>query len=180
MMDSANGWNQEGNDFGGFLDLEINNLGDGLHFAFDDYNSQQNQAGQMLHQNEGESMDTRMDGQGHDTTMQEHMPSMTTATSHPSIPATPIAHSHPSNDSLVDLDAQIQFLQNQRAAARQMQESQRNFYAQPMIPPTPNSAEMHGGSAQFYPQSDLQQQAMYERYRMQVKEQEVCLMCTLV
>jgi hypothetical protein len=176
MMDSA-GWNgQDPNDFQGFLDLE-NNLGD-LQFDFQDYNSQQNQAGQMM----SESMETRMDGlAGQDTTMHELIPSMTTATSHPAIPTTPIAHSLPSSDSLVELDAQIQYLQHQRQQQhqRQMQEQQRNFYAQSrMIPPTPNSVEMHGGSAQFYPQSDPQQQAMYERFRIQVKEQEVCLTCT--
>lgn len=181
MMDSSVGWNGQDptlsshDDFQGFLDL-----GDGLQFDFQDFNSQQNQAGQMMHQNEGDSMDTRMDGQpGQDTTMKEHMPSMTTATSHPTIPSTPIAHSHPSGDSLVELDAQIQYLQHQRQQQhqRQMQEQQRNFYAQSrMIPPTPNSVEMHGGSAQYYPQSDPQQQAMYERFRMQVKEQEVSLM----
>ena len=176
-MDSSSGWNgQDASDFGGFLDLEINNLSDSLQFDFQDYSSQQNQSGQMMHQNESESMDTRMDGQGgNDVTMQEHIPSITSATSHPTIPAASIARSHPPNDSLVELDAQIQFLQHQRHA-RQMQEHQRNFYAQNrIIPPTPNSVEMHGGSTQYYSQSDPQQQAMYERYRMQVKDQEVSL-----
>jgi len=180
MMDSSTGWN----DFQGFLDLEVNNLGDGLQFDFQDFNSQQNQAGQMLQQNEGESMDTRMDGpNGQDTAMQEHMPSMTTATSHHTIPGTPITHGHPSSDSLVELDAQIQYLQHQRQQQQQrhIQEQQRNFYAQSrMIPPTPNSVEMHAGNPQFYPQSDPQQQAMYERFRMQAKEQEVCIHWTYI
>jgi hypothetical protein len=184
MMDSSVGWHGQDptlssqDDFQ-FLDLGINNLGDSLQFDFQDFNSQQSQAGQMMHQNEGESMDTRMDGSaGQDTTMQEHMPSMTTATSHSTIPSTPITHGHPSSDSLVELDAQIQYLQHQRQQQHQrhMQEQQRNFYAQnQMIPPTPNSVEMHGGNPQFYTQSDPQQQAMYERFRMQVKEQEVSL-----
>jgi hypothetical protein len=185
MMDSSVGWNGQDptlsgqNDFQQFLDMGINDLGDSLQFDFQDFNNQHNQAGQIMHQNEGESMDTRMEGTGgQDTTMQEHMPAMTTATSHPSIPSTPIAHSHPSSDSLVELDAQIQYLQHQRQQQHQrhMQEQQRNFYAQNrMIPPTPNSVEMHGGNSQYYAQSDPQQQAMYERFRMQVKEQEVGL-----
>lgn len=175
MMDTSAGWN----DFQGFLDLEANNLSDNLQFEFPDFNSQQNQAGQLMHQNESESMDLGMDLNGHDTTMQEHMPSMTsttTTTSHPTITGTPIPHVQPSTDSLVELDAQIQYLQQQRQQQQQrhLQEQQRNFYAQSrMIPPTPNSIEMHGGSAQFFPQSDPQQQAMYERYRIQAKEQEV-------
>lgn len=181
MMDSSVGWNGQDptlssdNDFQQFLDM---NLGDSLQFDFQDFNSQQNQAGQMMQQNEGETMDTRMDGStGQDTTMQEHMPSMTTATSHPTIPSTPITHGHSSTDSLVELDAQIQYLQHQRQQhQRHMQEQQRNFYPRSrMIPPTPNSVEMHGGNPHFYAQSDPQQQAMYERFQMQAKEQEVGL-----
>jgi hypothetical protein len=181
MMDSSVGWHgpdstlSSQDDFQQFLHMDMNNLGDSLQFDFQDFNSQQNQAGQMMNQNE--SMDTRMDGSaGQDTTMQEHMPLMTTATSHPTIPGTPITHGHPSSDSLVELDAQIQYLQHQRQQQhqRQLQEQQRNFYAQSrMIPPTPNSVEMHAGNPQFYARSDPQQQAMYERFRMQVKEQDV-------
>jgi hypothetical protein len=101
---------------------------------------------------------------------------MTTATTHPTMHAAALAHSHPSNENLADLDAQIQYLQHQRQQQqqRQIQEQQRNFYAQSrMIPPTPNSTEMHGNNSQFYSQSDPQQQAIFERYRMQVKDQEV-------
>jgi hypothetical protein len=48
-----------------------------------------------------------------------------------------------------------------------------------MIPPTPNSVEMHGNNGQFYAHSDPQQQAIYERYRMQVKDQDVSLLPVL-
>jgi hypothetical protein len=82
-----------------------------------------------------------------------------------------------SNESLSELDAQIQYLQHQRHQQQQrhIQEQQRNYYAQNrIIPPTPNSIEMHGNNSQFYSQSDTQQQqAIYDRFRMQVKEQEV-------
>jgi hypothetical protein len=90
---------------------------------------------------------------------------------------------HPTaNDSLVELDAQIQFLQHQRhqQQQRQLQEQQRNFYAQQrMIPPTPNSVELHSATSQYYRQQDGQQN-MYERYQMQGKEQDVSKDCWMV
>jgi hypothetical protein len=182
MMNSSVDWNGQDptlpgqDDFTQFFDA---NLGDTLQFDFQDFSPQHNQAGQLMHQNEGESMDTGMDGQLRpDTTMQEHMPAITTATSHPAIPAAPLAHGHSSTNSLVELDAQIRYLQHQRQQQQQrnIQEQQRNFYAQSrVVPPTPNSVEMRGGSAQFFSHSDPQQQAIYERFRMQVKEQEVSL-----
>lgn len=162
MMDSSAAWNNQDptlsvpsqDDFQQFLDMGINNLGDTLQFDFQEFNQQH----------------------GQDTTMQEHMPSMTTSSNHATIPGTPINGHSSNSDSLVELDAQIQYLQHQRhqQQQRQIHEQQRNFYTQSrMIPPTPNSVEMHGATSQFYPQSDPQQQAMYERFRMQVKEQDV-------
>jgi hypothetical protein len=179
MMDSSVVWNNQDptlsgpshDDFQQFLDMGINNLDDGLQFDFPDFNPQQN----------GGDMDTRMDSgrgtPGQDTTMQEHIPGMTTTSRHTSLHGTPIVHSHPSSESLVELDAQIQYLQQQRhqQQQRQMQEQQRNYYAQRRIPPTPNSIEMHGSSSQFYPSSDSQEQAMYERFRLQAREQDVSL-----
>ncbi len=185
-MDSSAVWNSHDptlsvssqDDFQQFLDMGINSLGDGLQFDFQDFSQQQGQNTQLMPQDEGEAMDTGMHN-GHrqlqqDTTMQEQMPAMTTA-SHPAIHGTAFHHGRSSNDTLSDLDAQIQFLQQQRhqQQQRQIQEQQRNYYVQSrMIPPTPNSIEMHGNNAQFYPQSDPQQQAIYERFRLQVKEQQ--------
>lgn len=184
MMDSSTVWNGQDptlsvpsqDDFQQFLDM---NLGESLQFDFQDFDPQQTQTAQIIHQEDGEGMDTRMDNgrmlAGQDATMQEHMPAMTTATTHPTMHAPVLVHGHPSNENLADLDAQIQYLQHQRhqQQQRQMQEQQQNFYANNRaIPPTPNSSELSSNSAQFYSQSD-QQQAMYERYRMQIKDQEV-------
>ncbi|RFU28769.1 hypothetical protein B7463_g7564, partial [Scytalidium lignicola] len=164
-------------DFQQFLDM---NLGESLNFEYHDFNSQQGQ--QLMHGDGGEQMDTAManDGMGmpqKDAIMQDHMTPMTMPTSHPTIPsASPMAHEHPATESLVELDAQIQYLQQQRhqQQQRQLQEQQRNFYTQNgIIPPTPNSMEMHGQNGQFYSQLDNQQQAMYERFRMQLKEQDL-------
>lgn len=170
MMDSTTGWDGQDptlsmphDDFQQFLDMGINSLGDNLQFGFSEFN-QQGQNGHGL------------DGQ--DTTMQESMPSMTTAANHPAMTGTSIS-GHPSNDSLLELDQQIQYLQHQRhqQQQRQLQEQQRNFYAQSrMIPPTPNSLEMHPIQAQFYPQSNPQQQAYYDRGLRVRKDQDASLL----
>lgn len=127
----------------------------------------------MMQQNHEDRMDTGMGGLqqmgGHDTSMHEAMTAMTTTANYPTKPA----HGHPPNDSLVELDAQIQYLQHQRQQQqqRQIQDQQRNYYAQQrMIPPTPNSVEMHGATSQFYGQSGSQQQVMFDGYQMQRKE----------
>jgi hypothetical protein len=184
-MDSSNAWNNldptlsvaSHDDFQQFLDMGINNLGDSLQFDFPDFHGQQSQAGQLMQQDERERMESRMDGShgamGHDTPMQEHMPPMTSAGSHPTIPSS-ASNGHSSSGSIGEIDAQIQYLQQQRQQ-RQMQEQQKYYTRNGMIPPTPNSVEMHGNNAHFYPHSDPQQQAMYERFRMQVKDQDVSL-----
>lgn len=185
MTDSSAVWNGQDptmssqDDFQQFLDMGINNLGDALQFDFHDFNPQQGQDAQMIHHDGGVRMDIGMDnnrgGMGQDTTMQEHIPATTTTTSHP-IQGAPISHAHGSTESLSELDAQIQYLQHQRHQQQQwqMQEQQRNVYAQNrMIPPTPNSVEMHGAAAQFYPPSGSQSRGMFDRYQMNGKEQDV-------
>lgn len=164
MMDSSGIWNGQDptlsvppeDDFQ-FLDLGVGNLNDALQFEFQDFHRQQ----------------------GQDTTMQEHITTMTTAPSYPTVPEAIMNDHALNNDSLGELDAQIQYLQHQRyqQQQRQFHEQQRNYYVQNrVIPPTPNSIEMQGASSQFYPRSDPQQQAMYEGYRMQMKEQEVSML----
>lgn len=188
-MDSTTVWNGQDptlsgqDDFQQFLDMSINNLGENLPYEFHDF--QQAQHSQMMHPDHRERMDT---GMGHvqnlvgaDTTMQESLPPITTTTSYSSKSSQAIAHGQPSSESLVELDAQIQFLQHQRhqQQQRELQEQHRNYYAQQrMIPPTPNSIEMHSATSQFYAHSAPGSQILYDRYQMQVKEQEVgCLIC---
>lgn len=127
-----------------------------------------------------DNMDTHMhDGSGRlgqlDTMMQEQIPTNNGST-HSTMPNTPHVHGT-YGDNLLELDSQIQYLQQQRQQAqeRQMQEQQRNFYARSnMIPPTPNSFEMHPKVGGYYPQTD--QQPMFDQYHMRLKEQEVSLL----
>ena len=126
----------------------------------------------MMQPNGGGGMDASMNGVqqiiGHDTTMQEAMAAMTSTASYPS----KIAHGHPTTDSIVELDAQIQYLQQQRQQQqqRQLQDQQRNYYAQQrMIPPTPNSVEMHSATFPAYGQPGSQQ-VMFDGYHVARKE----------
>ncbi|KAK2626544.1 hypothetical protein QTJ16_003719 [Diplocarpon rosae] len=183
-MDSSAVWDAQDptlcsaqDDFQQFLDMGMSGLSD-VQFDFQDF-IQQGQGTPLMSQERGVAVDTVMDhGQrmGQDSTMQEHVPAMIIAPNHSSIHGPPLAHAHPPNESLSELDAQILYLQHQRyeQQQRQMQEQQRNFYAQSrMIPPTPNSVEMHGGNAHYITQPDAQQQAVYERYQVHVKEHEM-------
>jgi hypothetical protein len=81
---------------------------------------------------------------------------------------------HPQkNDSLVEMDAQIRYLQQQRQRQRQpqIQEQQQTYYAnKKTVPPTPDSTEMHG-TRQTYSAADVQN--TYERHQSRIKEQEV-------
>ncbi|KAM3086563.1 hypothetical protein ACMFMG_000695 [Clarireedia jacksonii] len=186
-MDSVGSWNPQDptlpvssqDDFQQFLDMTMPNLGDTLQFDFD-FNQQQNQGTQIIHAENAETMIARMANTGgieHTGSMREHIPSLMTTSSQPVILGTTMAHAHSSAESLTDIDAQIRYLQLQRLQQqqRQLQEQQRNYYTQNrIIPPTPNSMEMHGASqTQFCSQGDTQQPpSVFENYRLP-KEQEM-------
>lgn len=48
---------------------------------------------------------------------------------------------------------------------------------QPMIPPTPNSMELHGNAARYLPQRVDENHEMYDRYA-RINEEQVCQMIT--
>lgn len=152
-----------------FLDLDMGNMQFDFQSDFDSTNH-------MMHSDHyPDAIDAHMHDEGSaqlgklDTLMHEQIPT-TIASTHSTMSSTPTAPS--SVESLVELDAQIQYLQQQRKQAqeRAIQEQQRNFYAHSnMIPPTPTSFEMHPN---YYPQTD-QQRALFDPYQMRVKEQDV-------
>ncbi|KAG9237628.1 hypothetical protein BJ875DRAFT_137433 [Amylocarpus encephaloides] len=191
MMDSSSVWHNQDptlsgpsqDDFNQFLDLGMNSLSDSLQFDFQDFGAQHpGQTAQLMHPHDHGAMDHSglENGRGNGTTMQEHMPTITTVASHPAILGSTLHHAQSSSESLVELDAQIQYLQQQKHQRQQqmqhrhIQQQQENFFAHNgMIPPTPNSMELHASTSQFYPQSDPQQQAIFERFQMQVKDQDM-------
>jgi hypothetical protein len=190
-MDPSVMWTDQGDsniggtvhdDFQQFLNLGMDSIGEPLQFEFPHFESQSHAP--MPHES-GINHDTHMDGavhsNGHEVEnmmMQDHHALSGAVSTHSTVPNTPIDHIQGHNESLNELDAQIQYLQQQRQQQhqRQLQEQQRNFYAQSnVVPPTPNSIEMHGGTNSFYiPQDGQQQQDMYDRYQVRPKEQDVC------
>lgn len=153
-----------------FLDMGI---AESLQFDFPDFGPEHGGETHMMH-NDG-PMDTSMDSGRMDLSLQEQCSAVAASPHHSTATGVSI-QGLSSRTNLGDLDAQIQFLQQQREQQQQLQlqEQERNFYVHNgLIPATPNSVEMHGRSQQFYSQSDPQQRlAMYERYRMP-KEQDV-------
>lgn len=184
MMNSA-GWNSPGHglhpapedDFQQFLDMNsIGNLGDGLQFDFQDF---QNANGQPMMSGPPprEPIDTPMtgtDGQvllsQMDPAMHNQMP-MSSATSHPSITSTMLPPSHSPGDAISEIDAQIQYLQQQKLQQqqRQLEEQQAAYYVRQsrMVPPTPQSLEIQAGNNQYYvpPDHTPHQHGMYESYQ---------------
>lgn len=85
---------------------------------------------------------------------------------------------HGSTDSLLDMEMQVQLFQQQQQQQQQHQMQGQHYQRHNMVPPTPNSIEMHGAKAHYYQQMDPQAQAMYERYSRHQKDQVLVLHLT--
>lgn len=123
-----------------------------------------------LQQNGAGAMDTSMEGaagmlgleQGH---IQQQQPPMDQRTH-----ATPLNGFHGSTESFPDLAMQQDLFDQQQQQQLHMQNQR--YPGQNVVPPTPNSLEMHGGHAQFYrTPADHQQLHMYDHYRRNQKDQ---------
>lgn len=197
-MDTSDSWNMHSeqslsltgqDDFQQYLDMNMNNLGNGINFDFQDFANQHNE--RTIHPDLGDAMDTTMEGVnigiivGKENIISDDLMGMQMSTTAPLMTHAPVDIAQATNNNLLDLDAQIQYLQQQRhqqhmqvveqqrqQRQQQQQQQQHTFYAQQrMVPPTPNSIEMHGNSGnQYYGQTDSQ---MYGRYQLRLKDQEV-------
>ncbi|KAK5652580.1 hypothetical protein OQA88_10341 [Cercophora sp. LCS_1] len=174
-------------DFQQFLDMNgIGSLADNLNYDFQDF---QSAAGAHMLQGSRE-LDTPMSGtdapiilsQTDATGLQHQIPAMTTASSFQTIAATMMPPPTPSEAIVNSIDAQIQFLQQQKIQAqqRQLEEQQVAFFAHQqqtrMVPPTPQSLEIPAGANQFYPQpgsADRQQQPIDYRYQHSKDQQDM-------
>ncbi|KAL0939297.1 Phosphorus acquisition-controlling protein [Colletotrichum truncatum] len=166
-------------EFQQFLDMGgMGNLGDSMTFDFNDYQSGNGSA--MMHQHGREQLDTQMGGTdasivmgNTSSAMQAQLINMTTATAHPAITTQMIPPPTPT-DAITEIDAQIQYLQQQRVQQqhRQIQEQHVVYYTnQPhAVPPTPQSLEMPPASNQFY--SDQRQTPMFDGRYQRMKEQQ--------
>ena len=116
--------------------------------------------------------------QQHQQQQQHQMPTITTTAPYQNTPSTLIQPSTPSEAVLNTIDAQIQFLQQQKLQAQhqQLQEQQAAFFASHqnhIVPPTPQSLELTAGSSQnYYAQSTPSDQHHAGRQQQQTQQQQ--------
>jgi len=144
-------------DFSSFLEF-------GLNFSAFDTDAQH---GPSFPQNGGSVMvtnDTQMDTiNALDDTRHANPHTYTAASQPTNIPG---MNAHPKSEVMMDRAMQAQTLQHpqqQHQLHHQMMQHH-NYHGQHVIPPTPNSVEMHKGAARYYQQMDMQGQAIYDRY----------------
>lgn len=171
-------------DFQQFLDMSaMGNIGD-VQFdfnAFQNGNAQQHMLGQAREQPQ-DSVMGNADASDliprTDDMMPEHTPAMGTTMaghSHMSANLVPTASA---DNSISDIDAQIQYLQQQKfhQQQRQMHEQRVAFFNTPhghSVPPTPQSFEMPPGSGNFYSSTDMPPSGSFERpYHQHAKDQQ--------
>ncbi|OAQ72467.1 phosphorus acquisition-controlling protein [Pochonia chlamydosporia 170] len=173
-------------EFNQFLDMSgMGNMGDGMQFDFHGFQdgSSQSMMNQHHHQHQHrQQTDAIMgdaDSSSHiiprsDGLLQNHTPAMVTTAA---MQTQLLATSAPS-DTISSIDAQIQYLQQQKfhQQQRQLQEQRATFFASQShsVPPTPQSMEMPPGSGQFYSQAEqMPQRTAYDRgYHQRIAEQQ--------
>lgn len=187
MMSSAT-WNTQDqamaaaseDDFQQFLDISgmanMANMGDGMQFDFQGFQDDgphsimaqpRQTTDAIMSDTDPSSMIARSDG-----LLQNHTPAMAPLPSH----MMPASASH---EAISNIDAQIQYLQQQKfqQQQRQLQEQQATFFAHQghSVPPTPQSLEMTPGSGQFYSQAEqMSSRGAYDRgYHQRLAEQDV-------
>ncbi|KAG5957203.1 hypothetical protein E4U58_006234 [Claviceps cyperi] len=119
-----------------------------------------------------------------DGLLQNHAPTMTTATG---MPNQLLGTSAPS-DSISSIDAQILYLQQQKfhKQQRQLQEQRVTFFSPPThhhhsVPSTPRSLDLPPGSGHFYSQTKQMSQRSYDRrYYQPMSEQQDMVLTPLV
>lgn len=151
-------------DFGQFLDMAaMGNLGDGMHFDFQTF-----QDGSAMMNQPRDATDTIMADSDNQGLMANANIPITTSAAPSSIPAHMMT---PTTDPISTIDAQIQYLQQQKYQ-RQLQEQQAAFFSTHSVPPTPQSLEMPN-SGQFYSQAEqVSQPGVYDRGYQRLKEQQ--------
>ncbi|CAK7207266.1 hypothetical protein SEUCBS139899_010076 [Sporothrix eucalyptigena] len=200
-------------EFQQFLDMNgMGNLSDNIQFDFADFQNASPGASHLIHTSmapTSDTLDTPMTGahnapgllaqattgplpdssltgtagiHGASHTHTIHPAVTTGASAHASIATTMMPTVTPT-DAISEIDAQIQYLQQQRMQQQQRQVEEQNiaFFARQshIVPPTPQSLELQAGN-QFFHSPDprnqhqpgqTQQQAIYERYQ-HFKEQQ--------
>lgn len=146
---------------------EFANFLDFTDLGFDGYD------GIDLQQNGAGAMDTSMEDaagmlgldQGHMQLQQDQPPPPMDQPNH----VISVNGFHGSTESFSDLAMQQDLFDQQRQQQLHMQNQR--YHAPNVVPPTPNSLEMHGGHAYYRTPADHQQLNMYEQYRRNQKDQ---------
>jgi hypothetical protein len=181
-------------DFQQFLDMNgMGNLADGINYNFPHFQS--SGGSQLLPSHPREQLDIPMSGTDAPIllspavpSMQHQMPAISNAGSYQTVPATMMPPPTPSEAIVDSIDAQIQFLQQQkmRHQQRRIEEQQVAFFTRQqsrMVPPTPQSLEIQPGANQYYAQPNApeqqqqqqqQQQSMEYRYQRLKDQSDVC------
>jgi hypothetical protein len=188
-------------DFQQFLDMcGMANMTDNLQFEFQEFHNPNGGGGgggggggHMMQQQAPHRQPADAPMSGTDTpdvlsradpgaALHHQMSPMTSAPSYQTVPTSMMPPPTP-NEAIVDnIDAQIQFLQQQKLQhqQRQLAEQQAAFMAQQqsrMVPPTPQSLELQAGTGHFYsqprPDHTPQQHPIDYRYQRVKDHQEV-------
>lgn len=172
-------------DFQQYLDMNgMGNLSDGIHYNFQDFQSPG--SSQILQPHARDQLDISMSGTDAPillspavTAMQHHVPAMTTSGPYQTLPTTMMPPPSP-NEAIVDnLDAQIQFLQQQklRHQQRQLEEQQMAFFTRQqnrMVPPTPQSLELQPNANHYYaPQHSAAEQQQHQQHAIEYRYQRL-------
>ncbi|KAM0598997.1 hypothetical protein ACHAPN_001693 [Verticillium nonalfalfae] len=169
----------------------MGNLSEPLGFDFHDFQNSADSS--MMPQNGRDQLDTQMGGTDSAMAMtrtdpsvrsvQDQFAAMSTAASHPSIPAQMIQPVPTPTDAMAEIDAQIQFLQQQRMQQQQRQmhehqahqvQQQTSYYVgHNPVPPTPQSLEMPPNGNHYYAQEQAQQNVFDSRYQRMKEQQDI-------
>lgn len=171
-------------EFQQYLDMSaMGNMSDGMQFDFSAFphgNPQQH----MMDQSREHTQDAIMGNSDTanlvprtDSMLPDQTPAIaTTLGGHPHVSADLVPTSAPDN-SISDIDAQIQYLQQQKfhQQQRQLHEQRVAFFNTPhghSIPPTPQSFEMPPGSGNYYSAADLPPSGSFDRPYQRANEQQ--------
>ncbi|CAI6053050.1 unnamed protein product [Clonostachys chloroleuca] len=167
-------------DFQHFLDMST--IGDGIQFDFNGFpdgaeaqammNRQRNPPDAIMNDAGASSMMPQGAGMMHGQPAQINPP----GPPHTSAAAQMIPTTAPASDSISSIDAQIQYLQQQKfqQQQRQIQEQRNAFFASQnhSVPPTPQSIEMPPGSGNFYTQEQMSHEVYDGGYHQQQRMKE--------
>jgi hypothetical protein len=194
-MMGAGGWDGQDHhmaapsddEFNQFLDISnIGHMADDMHFAFSGF---QDGSAQAMMGRPREAADAIMaDGDGSSGPMMPHAAGMMPHQPAPMQPGDR-GHGHhvppvssqmmptsaPATDPISSIDAQIQYLQQQKFQQQQRQLQERAVFFSTQqnhsVPPTPQSLEMPPGSGHFYRHDQMPQEAYDRGYQQRMKEQ---------